>query len=328
MAGASESVGDMNNIVVIGAGQLGSRHLQGLAKLSQESTLHIVDPSENSIIEARERINEVSTCNAHEVISHNSVETLPDSIQLAIIATTADIRLSALNALCSHVSVQYLILEKVLFQKASDFKEAKKLIESNSIKCWVNCPRRAYPDYSDLKDFFGNEPLAFMCVHGGNWGLGCNAIHFLDLLAFFTGQRDFQFDTTYLDRESRVSRRSGFLEFSGSLMGDCTGVPFVLRSAFNSQAKHIISLHSESKIAVVDEVGSKVWKIDGQSSECVDFYMPFQSDLTTGVVESILTDGACSLTPYEESVLVHMPFLKALSTYLGHVDFDAEVPIT
>ena len=160
------------NLAVIGAGLLGSRHLQGLSKLSQNFALHIVDPSKPSVAEARKRIGEINSKRARDAFIHNSPETLPDSIQLAIIAKTAYIRLSALKALCSSSSVRFLILEKVLFQKPSHFAEAENLLDSNSIKCWVNCVRRAYPDYIDLQDYFSTDPITFcmwLVVIGG-WG--------------------------------------------------------------------------------------------------------------------------------------------------------------
>jgi predicted dehydrogenase len=318
----------MLNIVVIGAGQLGSRHLQGLAKLSQNCVLHIVDPSVVSVTEAKKRINEINPIKINEVFSHDSVVTLPDSIQLAIIATTADTRLSALKDLCAHTSVQYLILEKVLFQQASHFKEAEKLLESNSIKCWVNCARRAYPVYIDLRDYFSTDPITCMHVVGGDWGMGCNAIHFLDLLTFFTGNVDFELDISHLDSQIRDSKRERFIEFTGSLLGKCGEATFSLKSTFKSEANHTISLYSERKLAVIDEVGSRIWKIDESSSQCSDFDLPFQSNLTTSVANSILKEGTCNLPRYDESLLVHMPFLKALSTHLGSGVSNGSVPIT
>ena len=317
------------NVAVIGAGQLGSRHLQGLSKLVQDCTLHIVDPSDSSIAEARKRISEIKLTKPKKVCSHYSPETLPASVELAIIATTSDTRLEAMKSLCSSSSVQFLILEKVLFQNPSHFVEARKLLESQSIKCWVNCPRRANSEYSELRDFFGSEPLTFMAVNGGGWGLGCNAIHFLDLLAFFSGRAEFSFDTSLLDRQNRVGKRKGFIEFSGTLRGNCSGISFALRSIWGGKGRHIVSLYSDTKVAVIDEIGSRIWKIDEDTSECVDFNVPLQSNLTSEVAESILTKGTCKLTLFEESESIHVPFLDALSSHVICGNFAKQiVPIT
>lgn len=50
----------MKNIAIIGAGQLGSRHLQALAQVNADVILHIVDPSEQSLEVSKQR--DVITC--------------------------------------------------------------------------------------------------------------------------------------------------------------------------------------------------------------------------------------------------------------------------
>ena len=48
----------MKTIVVIGAGQLGSRHLQALSKVNFKTTIEVVDPFESSLVVAKGRFNE------------------------------------------------------------------------------------------------------------------------------------------------------------------------------------------------------------------------------------------------------------------------------
>ena len=40
--------------LIIGAGQLGSRHLQGLLKLTQEQVVYVLDPSNDSLSIAKQ----------------------------------------------------------------------------------------------------------------------------------------------------------------------------------------------------------------------------------------------------------------------------------
>lgn len=87
---------------------------------------------------------------------------------------------------------------------------------------------------------------------GGDWGLGCNAIHFLDLLTFFTGKVDFELDVSHLDSEIRVSKRERFVEFTGCLLGKCGETKFSPKSTFESQANHTISLYGERRLADID----------------------------------------------------------------------------
>ena len=39
----------MNNVLIIGCGEIGSRHLQGLSKSNIDIKITICDPNENSI---------------------------------------------------------------------------------------------------------------------------------------------------------------------------------------------------------------------------------------------------------------------------------------
>ena len=51
----------MKKIALIGAGQLGSRHLQGLAKSDLEISIEVVEPFEVSRNTAKQRFEEIPT---------------------------------------------------------------------------------------------------------------------------------------------------------------------------------------------------------------------------------------------------------------------------
>ena len=44
-----------------------------------------------------------------------------------------------------------------------------------------------------------------------------------------------------------------------------------------------------------------------------------QSQLTNLNVEEIESQGECSLTPYRESMRLHIPFITSIQTHLEHV---------
>ena len=49
----------MYNVAIVGAGQLGSRHLQGLSKVNININISVVDPKKHSLQLARSRFNEM-----------------------------------------------------------------------------------------------------------------------------------------------------------------------------------------------------------------------------------------------------------------------------
>ena len=60
-----------------------------------------------------------------------------------------------------------------------------------------------------------------------------------------------------------------------------------------------------------------------------DFGFLYQSDLTHLVAYKILVDGKCNLTTYEQSMKLHLPFIKALLQFINRQGIDTRnCPIT
>ena len=141
----------MYNIAVIGAGQLGSRHLQGLANSSKQFNIYLVDTSEKALAIAQQRFEEVSNSDNSSVFYHQNISALPEKINVSIVATTANVRRMVVEELLAKCSIKYLIFEKVVFQKSEDFLPILKLLRAKEVIAWVNCARRSYPFYNRLK---------------------------------------------------------------------------------------------------------------------------------------------------------------------------------
>ena len=82
--------------------------------------------------------------------------------------------------------VKYIIFEKVLFQKVEEYHSVDMLLNRYKTRGWVNCHRRIYPTYQNLKELLFGEELVDMEVVGNGWGLACNSVHFIDLYAYLT----------------------------------------------------------------------------------------------------------------------------------------------
>ena len=178
----------MKNILVMGCGELGSRHLQGL--LLSRNCLNIVvyDTFEKSLSLAMKRANEVNDRFDNKIINYTTEsQCLNSDWDLVILATTAEARLRALRSLLDCSSVKSIVLEKLLTQSVCDLIEMQSLLEFNVEEAWVNCPRRQMKVYKDIKQHI-REKLGTTCmsieVNIGYSELVTNAIHFLDLHAW------------------------------------------------------------------------------------------------------------------------------------------------
>jgi predicted dehydrogenase len=155
----------------------------------------------------------------HKIVFLTSLNDVPEKIDIAIIATGASIRERVTAELLSVCSVQCLILEKVLFQQASSYERILDLIRSTGTRAWVNHPRRMFPHYRSLKKALRSTPAAPLVfqVTGTSWGLGCNALHLLDLISFLTDSPLLQVETNWIDPVIHDSKREGHIEFTGTL---------------------------------------------------------------------------------------------------------------
>lgn len=309
-----------HQIAVIGAGQLGSRHLQGLVRLGFPCEIHVVDPSPASLDVARQRANEVPEVASHSLHFHHQIDSLPPLLEHAVIATAADVRLSVLRALLHGRTVHNLLLEKVLFQRQSDYAEAAELLQQAGNRAWVNCPRRVFPIYETLRTFFQDDPLLHVDVHGGNWGLGCNSIHFIDIIAHLTGGSVHSISTALLDEDLIDSKRAGFKEFTGTLLGRCGNTTFSLTAQCGSQAPVLLTLRGGSRSCLIDESAGRAFLFSQRDGgwRTMEFKIPMLSELATAVTQRILEDGSSALTPYTQSAAYHLPLLQALGEHAAH----------
>ena len=120
----------MSKVALIGAGQLGSRHLQGLAKSSIEFSIEVVEPFQKSREVAKQRYEEIETNPKVKSIDFfESIDQLSSKIEIVIIATNADVRSKIVKELLLKKSVKNLILEKVLFQTVEEYHDVEKLLK-------------------------------------------------------------------------------------------------------------------------------------------------------------------------------------------------------
>lgn len=321
----------MKHIAIVGAGQLGSRHLQGLANVTIPCTLYMVDPAQESLDLAKQRFCEMpDNTNIFALHSLKHISELPKQIDLAILATTADVRLKLLEGLLSQSEVKYVVLEKVLFQREDDYGYADQLLRSQGVKAWVNCPRRMFNIYKQLRDFFSEEPVLSMQVSGGDWGLGCNGVHFIDIFSYLTGKLVDSYDSGQLDCGFYPGKRPGFIEFGGTLIGRAGDSRLWLTAANGSTARHLIMLRTEQRSCIIDEQAGQAWFMNEQQGwRNESFVLPYQSQLTGDVCMAILLRGICDLPEYSASAAMHLPFIRVLQKHIAKSDQQIKIcPIT
>jgi hypothetical protein len=321
-----------NTIFVVGAGNLGSRHLQGLTKVERPLDIYVYDPSPDSLRVARERYDAVRTRSDITLTMLDSIADAPSEIDVAIVATTANVRLQVLRQIVGVLNIKNLLLEKVLFQDLHDYEEAAALLGDAAPTTWVNCAQRLWPFFKDLKARYANDPDLRITISGSNWGLGCNSVHNTDIAQFLwadSAKHEALLDATVID-----SKRNGFKEFTGELITSIsTGGGLRQISYARGIAPFVIAANHPLETLAWDVSNSKLYTANDQTRWALkesDLLAPYQSQLTADIVTDMLDGRDCGLPNFGTSARVHVETLSALLAGMRRhgVDFGTLCPVT
>jgi len=310
------------HIAIIGAGQIGSRHLQGLTKINREIRVTVIDPNPSFLKIAQDRFTEMPHNPLIKSVNYlQSVNNLLDNVDIGIIATTANVRRSVVENLLTQKSVKYLILEKIVFQKSKDFLAIQALFKKVGTKAWVNCTRRLFPLYKKLKTDINGEVVK-MTVAGRNWNLACNSIHMVDLLVFFTNQVAMKFDIDQLDHTIYPSKRDGFKELRGKFIvrtgrGDILEI--IDNDLFKDDGREISITTERINYTIKESKGLLIKHQLGVETQENNVSIPLQSEISGYVVKEILNTGQSDLIPYMECMQYHIPMLDAFNEHFSKV---------
>lgn len=317
------------HIAIIGAGQLGSRHLQALARSPLPRQITVVDPSTDALAVARQRWEEVG---GSVPVTYETAVPQGAQFAFAVIATCSGVRAAATRGLFENAHAEAVLFEKFLFPLPEEYDSVRGLLHQNNARAWVNCPRRMYAVYNDLQPLFKGSPMS-LHVAGGDWGLGCNAVHFTDLAAYLSGAREFVFNAAGLDPAVHDAPRKGYVEFTGLLTGHAPAphaetsgkqaptpqVRVSLESMQGARSPHLIHVLGPRARAVLDETRGRGWisreDNDWQTEE-IEFRLPYQSELTNVALEAVARGADCGLPDYDESAAMHLALLDALGAHL------------
>ena len=306
---------NMKICLIIGAGQLGSRHLQGLAKYLGKLKIFVLDMSLNSLKIAKERENEI--VHNHEIIYTQSWDVLPEFFDFVIVATNANVRESIINQLLEKHEINFLVLEKVLFQDLKAYGRVSDLLIKNNVVTYVNHPRRMFDSYTDLKLNIHTNSQSVYSIVGGNWGLGCNALHFLDLFVYLSGKKIQAINVNSIEDKLLKSSRKGFVEFVGTLTGSLVdGSCFSITSLNGENSSVTVTIFNSEQRFLIQEGGTpQIYEFNKKNLfSCKNevFKVQYQSELTTNIAVGLLEDNFCSLPTYDDARHTHELFLVAM----------------
>ena len=141
----------VKSILLVGCGNIGSRHLQALVQLQTQVEIHIVEKSSNSQKLAKLRLDEISYDKKnHFIFWYKSLNDVKKTGNLAIIATLSPGRTKIIISLLKKGYKKFLI-EKVVCQSKKEYELLLKQMKLFNAKGWVNNNRRYFDSYQQIK---------------------------------------------------------------------------------------------------------------------------------------------------------------------------------
>jgi hypothetical protein len=306
------------NVILVGVGNIGLRHLEGLSRLEHPIKLTLVDPSAENIDRARKEIKKPEL--KRKIQFFESVADVSGNFDLAIISTQADIRRPVVESLVHRCAVKNIILEKVVAQKADDVLALEQLLERKRIAAWVNLTRRQWPIYRKIKKERNIKDNFHINVYGSTWGLAKNAIHYLDLFVWLNDLNSFSIERgPYPSNTTRI-KDNQFDELFGTIICRGRDCHAALTSTCIPEKETLVVLSQEDRSVTINE--RRGWAVTHEytleeNSILSHFSMPKVSDMTTIFVADILRTGKCNLPRYSQTIKVHLELLTFLQQTLS-----------
>jgi len=296
-------------IAIAGAGQLGSRYLQGLALFDSPLEIIVFDISKESLDIAKQRFIE---CNnrEHEVFYTTNIEQIPPILDMVIVVTTADVRPLIIKNINRLSNVKHWILEKIVAQNTLELLEIENTIGSK-IPVWVNTPRYLMPLYKNFRENFTHSKPIKMNITGVN-GLACNAIHYIDFVSRWNKSQVKNIDVSELEKKWKPAKRNGFYEVDGKMS-----------ITFDDGSQLVLTTNNlNPNYEVTIEIDHELWKVfetegfaENNEGKKISGVFLLQSQITGPLLKIIFDNGICDLPTLNESIAQHIPFIESLITH-------------
>ncbi|PEY36306.1 hypothetical protein CN354_14490 [Bacillus cereus] len=314
------------NVAVIGAGQIGVRHVESMINFNFPLNIYVVDPNNMALQKLNNFYDTVNS--SSNLFTMTTIDSLPNKVDLVIISTSADIRYSIIESVLDKKFVTYFLLEKILFQDLDEYEKVQSLLKKHQVEsCWVNCPLRTFPFFKELKSKLSDSANFYYEAKGNQLGITCNSIHHIDLFLYLSNSYTISLNKSNL-KDVVKSKRKGFYEILGTLEGRTENNSHIkITSEENDNLPYTILIQSDSFSC---EIWPSLNKVILPSDNKITIETPFmnipQSQLTGRIVKEILETGKFNLPHYEFSKIIHLALITTFNNHFSK-EFGTDVRI-
>ena len=305
------------NIILVGCGNIGSRHLQALVKLPFNIDIHVVEKSNTSKNLAKMRLNEIKfNQKNHSIFWYDSIQKISKISDLVIISTLSEGRVRLIENLLKKKNKKFLI-EKPVCQSKKEYDSVLKQMKSFKATGWVNTNRRYFESYKKIKQELKNSIFFDIHVFSTSSGLGTNAIHFIDLFSWLTNDSKIKLNGDFLLPKLFPNKRGKqFKEFYGTIIGSGKNNSNVTLTFLPSNTESIfVTISTNSTNYIIDELNQNGIKISKKTKK-FGFKFEHASNLTTKIAKDILEKNTSYLPKLDESFVHHTELFRIFTSHI------------
>ncbi len=311
------------NILVVGFGNMGCRHAQSLLKRKKEDNIFVLEPNKEIIEINKSKIGDEE----NKIVFIDFIDDLNCEIDFVIIATSAYPRFEIVKKLLVG-GIKKFLLEKVVFQSEKQFDVVIEMLKDYDAVAYCNFVNRYFPNYQTIKkEMLDNLPFK-MIVSGADFGLACNALHYVDLFEFLSDEFSFVKSSNLVLLNSISRRGDMYKEVSGQLSwGTLKGNNLLINSDVNKTGGvEIIIIQGENTHILNEETLKHIELSADFSLKSKDFIIKYTSELTNIIVNDVF-EGNIILPTVQATKNCHTQFFTILNQVFGLSNVDL-CPIT
>lgn len=303
-------INNSKEFLIVGFGGMGCRHAQSLINSYSDSLVYIYEPNDDIYEKNLNLIGQSLNKNIKRLQNFNEIRS---KIDFCVIATSSGPRFEILKELLNY-EITYFLVEKVVFQSNKQFQEIQKLVGDKKI--YVNFVNRYFKNYADIKQDINNHSFT-MDVVGGDFGLGCNALHYFDLFKYFGGVEPSLSKINLTENINGNKRGNIYKEVEGqiSILGK-KGSVLNISSDLTRQGDVEIILKYSNKTHIINEGLSKHIQFSADNIITEPLLIQYTSSLTSTIYKDILEDN-CLLPVMSDTSDIHSILFESINKSLN-----------
>ena len=305
---------DRKKILILGCGNIGSRHLQALTNLPYDLEIGIIEPNDDSKKIAKTRLIDSNyDSKKHKIIWYDKINDNFKSYDLAIIATPSVGRVKNIIKLLE-IGISKFLIEKIVCQSNSEYELLVNTLEKFNAKSWINVNMRYFDAYQKIKEYFKNSKIHISII-GSKPTLGTNAIHYLDFVCWLSDSYDLSLNGELLSNKIFPNKRGDqFVEFAGTLIGSGKKSSIVLTFFPDSNLPTTIDITNNENHLIIDELNDKQFNLSINPN--FEYKFEHVSTVTTKIVKDIFEKNTCTLPSASDLYSLHSELFRVFNNHI------------